>query len=362
MNKRVFLFIIFLFVSFFQYSVTYKLTAKFLKLEVDEKNGRFLLYGRNSVDSEWIPLISEDYPSTTYFRFFINKKELEFGCQGYGYYSKIYFDGNKIIYSWYNDVINIILTYQFLSYSKSYMDTLLIELRVKNIGYTSINLDYYFCIDTYLGEKERNHFIFRGQTIRSEKDFVKINSDDAIYSYSNKLKMGLNISFPEETSLPSRIFFSNWKRVNKTIGLFTVFPNRDFDFEPYSVNDSSVFIEYQNQQIKRDEEKIYYFALGFTFDKIDLAKKERALQKEKDTEDINKEIDALNTKSLKLTEESDKNIISEESKKGLSDLTIKELLKLLDSINMNLESKDRIDEKNVQLINEILSIIKAKRK
>ncbi|MCG8569944.1 MAG: hypothetical protein MJB14_07365, partial [Spirochaetes bacterium] len=46
------------------------LEGKHIKCVISEIDGRFRLYGRHNDKEKWTPLIYEDFPSTSYFRFY----------------------------------------------------------------------------------------------------------------------------------------------------------------------------------------------------------------------------------------------------------------------------------------------------
>jgi len=366
LNKRLILiFLLVILLSFQLYPSTHKLIGNYIKIEVNDKDGRFLLFSRNSKESEWIPLVFEDYPSTTYFKFFANKKDVNFGTQGYGKSSEIKIDKNKIIYNWKNDVINIKLIYQFIpSSTSSYADTLIIDLLIDNIDHNRLSLDYFFCIDTYLAEVSREHFNFQNTSIKSERELSKLPDDFVISTFNKNLNLGLNFIFSksDDQILPDRIYFSNWKRVEENLGIFKVIMRRPFDLEPYSYNDSAIFIEYLNQKFNLKEQKKYRFILSMV-NKVLIAdsSKEDIKVETIDNKDIKS--DFVENNKLKDNETDGKKFSDLKLRKNLSllNLNLKDLLELLEIINKKMESGEKLTDNDVDMVEQILAEIKKRR-
>ncbi|MBN2544948.1 MAG: hypothetical protein JXB50_04060 [Spirochaetes bacterium] len=369
MNKRLIIFLlIFVFLSFKFYSNTRRLIGNYIKIEVNDKDGRFLLFARNTKDSEWVPLIFEDYPSTSYFKFYANKVDVNFGTQGYDRVSDIKIDKNKIIYNWKNEVINIKLVYQLISSSEStYADTLIIDLIIENIDHKKLSLDYFFCIDTYLTESSREHFNIQNTSIRSEREITKLPDDFVISTYNKNINIGLNLIFSKAGNkiMPDRVYFSNWKRVEQNLGKFKVVTRRPFNLDPYSYNDSAMFIEYSSQKFNIKEQKQYRFILS-TVNKVLMANrsfdsKENIKVENIYDKDINTDLDDNN--KLKDNETDSKKLTDFKLHKNLSllNLNLKDLLELLDIIDKKLISEEKLSDNDVDMVEQILAEIKKRR-
>ncbi|HOV13390.1 MAG TPA: hypothetical protein PK771_03810, partial [Spirochaetota bacterium] len=169
--KNRFLLVIFMFFSLCLYSEQLKLLGNLFMLSVSEEDGRFIIYQRGSKQEKWKPLIFEDFPSTTYFRFFDkNLKIIDFGLGGKNNYSEAKIVDNTIVYFWQNKEVKIKIIYTLVS-SKigESSDSLLIDLTIINLNDANLNLSYFLCIDTYLGEKSNQHLFLPGNVLVNEE-------------------------------------------------------------------------------------------------------------------------------------------------------------------------------------------------
>ncbi|HQB60359.1 MAG TPA: hypothetical protein PK899_01715 [Spirochaetota bacterium] len=240
--------VFFLFLLNFHLFPEYKITGNLFSLFVDGETSKFILYGRNKIEDKMSPLLAEDFPPSTYFKFYINKILVPFGEGGKGRKSEISKVGNDLHYFWSNDVIKIVIKYTLLSsIDKKPADTLLLRMNAENISNNKYSVGILFCVDTLLGESKRKHFLLDGSTLlNKEAEYIKNIPFTYINSYSETLKMGINILFDERyIDKPDRIYFTNWKK-GSTNEKYKVKPGADFDLKPYSLNDSAVFIEYEN--------------------------------------------------------------------------------------------------------------------
>ncbi|MCK4798430.1 MAG: hypothetical protein KAT05_13705 [Spirochaetes bacterium] len=353
MNKKIILFLFFSFLLFNLSAQQTRLLGNFIKLVVSNNDGKFLLYGRNNIKDDWIPLLFEDFPPTSYFKFFKNQKQIQFGEEGTGRYSEIEIKDDKIYYFWQNTEIKIEIIYYLISsnISKS-ADTLMLDLNIINLTENLYSIEFFLCIDTCLGESTKNHFILPGNMIlQTENEIPSEASLSYIQTLNNDLNIGANIIFGKNKQvIPNRIFFANWKRVEENIGLYKIIDGRNFDLKPYSVNDSAIFIEYTNEKIYPNKDHIYRFIISMKNDiyiktKQEESKDKEVKQKDKiDKEDKTYQKDRINTEN--------------HGKLNLINLTLDDLLELLDKINQKLENGESLTNKDVELTNKILEEIK----
>jgi len=348
LKNKLFYIFIFLFSLNFIHSEPLKLIGNFIMLSVSIEDGRFLLYQRTTKDEKWTPLIFEDFPSTTYFKFFDkNSKSINFGEGGNKNYSEAKITDNTIVYFWQNEVVNIKLIYKLVpSKEKSSADTLIIDLSILNLTEKETEIGYVFCIDTYLGEKSKKHFILPGNIlVNTEREITKYAIPSIIQSYDEKIKLGLNIFFNKENQiLPDRIFFANWKKVLDTIGNYKVEEGKDFDLKPYSINDSALFLDYKGNQIAPKIELKNRFMLSLTSN-IELVT----------------EVSTTTTIDMTTTTTTIDNKSSQTSNTELVNLSLSDLLKLLDKINKKLQNDEKLTDEDIKLSDQILEEIKKRR-
>ena len=140
------------------------------------------------------------------------------------------------------------------------MDRLINNKAVKNNTY-----DFYLCLDTYLGEKSNEHFILQDNfTINKESKIETPENLTKITSYDKKKQLGLIVIFNknDDQKVPSLVYFANWKKVQTAIGLYSPVDGMSFDLLPNSINDSALFIQYNNQEIPSAKQNKYEFILS----------------------------------------------------------------------------------------------------
>ena len=364
-----------------------KLIGKNLILSVDKNSGRFNLYKRQDENGRYLPLLFEDKNLTTYFKFYKNKQDMDFGFGGSGRLSDIEIVDDSIIYYWKYDKIKIELKYSLGSSKENILlDTLVVDLNITNSSGRIVKMDFYFCIDTYLGEKTGRHFnISDGTFINAPKEIKDPDLLDRIEYIKSGDKDELNsVNILFNTPLqvkPSRIFAANWKSVQQSIGKYAVPRDRDFNLTPYSMNDSALFIEYNDQDIIPYKDNSYRFVLSLNNEikEVYLSNFEKLVVyngTEDNTHDVNARRDQKNNKNMIKDESQNKNNVKNIAdvtadvnniKKNNIDYTnvdsmdLKDLLKLLDTINLKLKADYKLSEDDIKLTEKIYEEIKKRR-
>lgn len=326
-----------------------KLIANNLKLLVTEDDGRFILYGRKDMKDRWMPLIFEDFPSTTFFRFFKGNNRVPFGEGGKGHNSEIKIVDNSIQYFWSNDELKITLDYRLVqSAEKRPLDTLIIDLTVETLTEDEFDISYLFCLDTYLGESSGRHFVMPGNIVTdSETEFSGSTTLSYISSFSERYQTGLSIAFNQEKQVkPERIYFANWKRVEQEGGDYRIKEGRDFDLKPYSINDSALVAEYKEQEVLFSRNHSNRIILSLA-EALELEEEQVEEVAEKEPVETEKEPDKQVEEKRETVDEPDEGL-------NLLNMSLDELLALLDRINRKLESGEKLTKEDVELSEKIL--------
>lgn len=325
-----------------------KLIANNLKLHVTENDGRFILYGRKDKKERWLPLIFEDFPSTTFFRFFKGDHRVPFGEGGKGHYAELKIVDNRISYFWSDDELKISLDYELVSSGENMpLDTLVIDITVESLTEDDFEINYFFCLDSYLGESSARHFILPGNVvIDSEGEIGGGSQVSYISSYNEKYGTGLGIAFNQPKQLkPTRVFFANWKRIEQEGGDYKVKEGRNFDLKPYSINDSALVAEYYRQPVLFSRNHHNRIILSLTG--------ELELEDEEIVEEKKEVVEEIVESSEKVKDEA----LPDESQEGvdLINMSLEELLALLDRINKKLESGEKLTKEDIELSARILA-------
>jgi hypothetical protein len=349
-NKIFIIFILIGFAGFTIFADPLSLIAKHMKLTVSDKNGGFLLYSRANTKDKWIPLLFEDEIPTSYFRFFKDQKVIPFAEGGRGRYSEIKIKDNSIVYFWNNDEIKIQLTYRLVpSKPDSPIDTLLIDLEIFNLTSDIDKINFFLCIDTYLGEQSKRPFILPDNSIITrERELLDLSGIPYIISKNEELKTSVNVILDENYIIkPDRVFFANWKKLEQNIGPYILQSDFNFDLKPYSINDSAMFIEYKNRKINLIKSNKYNFIISM---KNEILLDEYKIAEKKSAGDNTIDISNKNQQTQNNTEEL-----------NLINMSLADLLALLDRINTKLENGAILTDEEINNIQKILAEIKKRR-
>lgn len=332
-------FFLYIFIEFNLHSQQTKLIGNFIKLVVDNQSGSFLLYGRNSVKDEWLPLLDKGQQYSTYFRFYLNKIKIPFGTKVSSKRSDIDIIDDKINYFWSNNKIKIEIEYQLVPTENSqYADTLIIDLNLINLTKKMFPVNYLLCFDTYLGEATKQHFILPVNVVVISECKVDLPCEFTNFqSIDRERNIGITVFFDKTQQVaPDNIYFANWKKVYNSKKIYKVNKGARFDFLPGSINDSAAFIEYLDQRVYPDKNNKYRFIVSM--------KNKIKLEEDYKGEEI---IKSLGLKKFQ-------NI-------DYDKLNLDDLLELLDKINARLKDPDPLKEDEVEVYDKILSEIRKRR-
>ncbi len=340
------------------------ISGRNFRITVSGDNGKFLLLGRSDDKSKFIPLIfNEEIPekSNTFFRLMMDNKIVPLGEGGMGRFRDIWTEDNKIFYTWTNPSVKVLISYSLIpSEVGKPADTLIIDFSVTSNVDKTVTGDLGFCIDTYLGEKGKEHFVLPGNiSISDEYEMSGEMLPDFVTSYDSSQKIGLNILFNRDGQVtPDRVFFTNWKRYSDMTGKHQVVKGRSFFLNSYSQNDSACIIEYTDRKYLPGRPVDYRFILSM---KAELS----TINKTSVLPGGGKIESTIETIEVKKDEAPLKNQNTESS--GISNVDLKfenlnllDLFKLLDIINEKLESTVITDE-DVTLSESILLEISKRR-
>lgn len=324
-------------------SDTKSLIGNNLMVKVNNLNGRFIMYYRENDKSVWQPLMFDDANYTSFMKVYIDDIAIDFGEGGRGNDSSVWIDGNKIFYYWKNSVIRVDLNYELISVDNSIkVNTLKQKISFTNISKKKFKLNVVYCIDTYLGEKGGTHFILPGDMVLNYEDEMR-GGGMVSYIKSRDKSSGLELalSLREKESMDKyRVVFTNWKRYEGIGRGFVVKPEREFDLKPYSINDSALFIEYKDVDLRPDEnahETLYLYGGRNVEVKEIAADEKRSLP---DSASPGKEPD--------------------KSKSNFANMSLDEILRLLDSINSKLENGETLTKEDVDLTEKLLKEIESR--
>ncbi|MBN1696086.1 MAG: hypothetical protein JW881_01120 [Spirochaetales bacterium] len=128
--------------------------------------------------------------------------------------------------------------------SASETNGVIITLTIANISNKELTVGARYVFDTFLGESSNHHF--RTDKHDNISNEIIVEKDRMIRYWVSPLPksdpfVGLQVSTNGGgVTIPDKIIFANWKRLNDTPWTYDESAGRNFNLRPYSINDSAV--------------------------------------------------------------------------------------------------------------------------
>lgn len=219
-----------------------------VKVVINEKNGRFVVWGaEDTVKPTWTPLFLNDDPTTSKWKLLVGDKTVVLGDDpGYPTVVEGTPTGAKVI--WKGRALVATLSLDFLvSANSAVADGVRLALSVVNVSENPTRVGLRWVLDTNLGEKKDHFRLANGELVGSE---TKIDSSLPDFWISRGPDTpGLLVMVSKAGSVPSKLVFANWKRLDDSSWDPNFRAGRDFNLLPYSFNDSAVAQYYDPQDL-----------------------------------------------------------------------------------------------------------------
>jgi len=242
-----------------------ELTEGKMKIIIHEDSGSFSAYYLDDINSgKYIPLLFEKDSETSILSIMVDNKFYKMGNSS-GFSRDIYSTpfGGKIV--WESKVLKVTEDFSFLKSNESSLsDGFKITISVENVSDQNSLIGITYLFDTYMGEDQNTHFMTdSGTTIASEDSYLSQFPNFWISPSQNTNIMGLQgmVRGPGIT-VPDKIIFANWKRLQDNMWNFQVKKSRNFNLIPYSINDSAVLVIYDPIRVSSKSGRDIVIAMG----------------------------------------------------------------------------------------------------
>jgi len=239
-----------------------------IRIRLHEDSGRFSVYFLDDIEKQrFVPLLFTDDPRTSHLSILIGNKVYTMGeTSEYRQTVEEVKDGAQFV--WTSSSLVITEKFSFLrSAGTMISDGFKITITARNISEQDMTIGFRYLFDTYLGEKDGTHFTTEsGRPITSETlmkgsfpaYWLSPSSQTAVKGLQCMLK-------GEGVTVPEKVIFANWKRLNESPWAYEVNTTRNFNYLPYSINDSAVVMYYEPMILPRGgEREISILAGGFS--------------------------------------------------------------------------------------------------
>jgi hypothetical protein len=317
-----------------------------IKLIIHEQTGRFSLYYLSDVNKNtYTPLFLSEDPRTTFLTILEGNKTYRMG-EAAGFTQSIEKTASGAKLRWKSSGLTVEEHFTFISSRSSALaNGVAIKIRLENSSENTLDLGARYVFDTYLGEKDKTHFMTNTQkTITRETSFGVQNMPLYIVSTSEERDPGFQLMTKGEgITTPDRIILANWKRLNETSWTYEVNSLRNFNQLPYSINDSAIALYYQPERVSAGSTREIMLTVG-NYDPEGYIPSE---QKKKE------DISAVFEKVLDQEEEADV-----ETALNNDLLTVNDLV---EKINRMIQSGEEITEDELEVMNQVIEELKKRK-
>ena len=376
MNRRFLLSVIMLFLI----SVcaqAFEISDGMIKVVFHESTGRFTLYFMDNIaEEEYIPLFLEKDPRTTVLNILVGNKVYTLGDTG-SFKQRMMRTDNGAQYLWQSSAI---LVSQEISFIKSpgsaVTDGIKIEIKIENISEEEQYVGIRYLFDTWLGEDSKEHF-FNDMTgeILSETDFTDVmpeywvspvdkdedsedeeEADEEDMSYTEGLQV---MTTGPGITKPDRVVFANWSRLNDTSWAFASRSSRNFNYLPYSINDSAVCHYYNPVRIEPGDSESFVLAMG-NYNQLGFSLSSSYQSTVSQTENSNSGSSADNTEISAMTVEELEQLVENEAEFSMEN-DLKIVSDILDRIDELLSGDEDLSEEQLEKIQQLIDNLKERK-
>ena len=212
-----------------------------IRLVIHENTGRFSLYYMADIArEEYLPFFFDEDPRTSFISLMVNNRSFRMGDSTF-FRTRLGGTAQNPAIIFESATITLTQEFSFIRTGTSAQTNgVRINFTIANRSEQSIESGLRFLIDTHLSEENLPHFITDRQEISGETLFDNSTADRYWASENTRLALMGSIG-GEHLSRPDYILFANWKRLNDVPWKpSSIVPGRNFNLQPYSMNDSSV--------------------------------------------------------------------------------------------------------------------------
>ncbi len=330
------------------YSFGLELSDGRMKIVFDSNNGSFSVFYLDNINSgKFIPLLFDKDPETSFLSISTDNKILKMGSTS-GFSQKIYSSSNGGTIVWSSKELIITESFAFIKSKESALsDGFSITVDVENLSDKSSNIGIGYLFDTFMGEEQNAHFLLdSGVSITSEASYssqfpnywISPSSDTGIKGLQGMVR-GPGITVPD------KIIFANWKRLQNNLWNYQVKTSRNFNLIPYSINDSAVAMIFDPIRVDSKSSRSVTIVMGgYTGSTFQAGSSEN-------------DSDISNIFESAISTETDPQNVESSLRSDL--LAINDLIKKIDVL---LEYPDNVTDAEVELIEQILDTLEQRKK
>ncbi len=231
-----------------------------IKLVLDENLGTFSLYDLRNPEKP-VPFIVDTDPRTSGLFIFVDDKVHRMG-QGSSFRQTLETRSDGASLVWTSSALRITQDFTFTrSPGASADDGVLMKVKVDNLSNTTQEIGIRLFLDTLQGEGGGPHFTLAGG-IEVSRETTLSRNFPAYWVSGDPSRGALQVmTNARGITTPSQVVFANWKRLDSSNWLYQG-RDRNFNYLPYSVNDSAVSQWYDPEPVNAHLSREVIAALG----------------------------------------------------------------------------------------------------
>ncbi|MDR2071832.1 MAG: hypothetical protein LBP60_00145 [Spirochaetaceae bacterium] len=233
-----------------------------IRLVINENTGRFSLYFMTDIARErYFPFFVDQDPRTSFLALMVNNRNYRMG-ESASFKTRLGGTPSNPVLIFESSFLTVTEEFSFVrTGSSSLTNGIRLTISITNRGERPVEAGARFLIDTTLGEEGSSHFITDRRQIHSEA-VIDASSGDSYWISKNSQLALMGSVDAHNLTRPDFIHLANWKRLNDTPWKTPFISGRNFNFLPYSINDSAVCYYYEPAVINPKASRIISIVLA----------------------------------------------------------------------------------------------------
>jgi hypothetical protein len=228
-----------------------------IKLVLHEDSGHFSLYylidmpqQRDVHTGRYEPFFADQDPRTSFLTVMVNDRIYRLG-ESPVFKMRIRNNALNPAIIFESPLLAVIQEFTFIRTADSALtDGIRMNITLESRGDQPIQAGIRFLLDTNLGENTSTPYIVNQQAVTSE--FVLDSRREEPFWISRNNRLGFMGSISSDVvERPDLIHFANWKRLSEVSWKLAFTQGRNFNYLPYSINDSAVSYYFDPQPLGR---------------------------------------------------------------------------------------------------------------
>ena len=256
-----------LFVFLYSFIPVFAYSAEFisgaLRLVLHEDTGRFSLYalGEGNQRQSQALFAAQD-PRTSFLSVMVNDRSYKLGDSA-SFRTRVSQDAINPSLVFESSFMHVTMEFTFTRNPvSSETNGVSVSITLENRSDRQINTGARFLLDTHLGEGiSPLHFTTDRRTILSEALLSGTDGDRFWTDTNNRVSLTGSL-YTGVRGEPDSVHIANWKKLSDASWRAQYHHGRNFNFPPYSVNDTAVCYYYEPHPLGQGEKRNFGFVLG----------------------------------------------------------------------------------------------------